>query len=172
MRRKAAGIALAIALLLTLGVHRSTPIASVEGPSPMDSWARRIARTPAKPQPEEPPEPTSDAPFVPTESIAVHLRPAGQGFLVFPRNARLDPVGFWPLPGEAPFPQGQTAEALQDLIAREREHASPEELAWLDLAWEEGLDPAQISVDDPWAAVLALEIARRHALSDLSLIHI
>lgn len=80
------------------------------------------------------------------------------------RAVQVRPDDFWPLPGEVSFPAGQTAAGLQELIADPPGYFEPDRVErWLDTAWEEGLDPETVSVDEPWAAVLSLEVARRDA---------
>ena len=44
----------------------------------------------------------------------------------FTRGGVLKAVDFWPLPGEAPFPEGQTASGLQDLITDKAKSGSDE----------------------------------------------
>jgi hypothetical protein len=99
---------------------------------------------------------------LPSELVVVHLRSAAHGFLNLPPAPRMQPDEFWPLPGQVPFPEGATADRLQDLIGDPATTALDNE-AWVDLALAEGNDPEVVDVEDPWAAVLALEVARREA---------
>jgi len=71
----------------------------------------------------------------------------------------MDPGLFWPLADESPFPDSETAAALQDLIDQPDAVA---ERDWIALADAEGFSGAQVDVEaDPWSAVLALEVERR-----------
>lgn len=172
MRRRWTGLAALVALLLLGLLFRAgTPADArpdTRGPSPSASWLGRTATLPSPPPTADAPEDTAAEPadYVRSTVVVVHLHEPGEVALVFPRHARLDPVEFWPLEGEAPFPEGAAAAGLQDLIRTEADAGSEAELAWLDTAWQEGLDPATLDVEDPWTAVLALEVARRDARAD------
>ncbi|MBX2797575.1 MAG: hypothetical protein KTR31_07905 [Myxococcales bacterium] len=172
MRLRGWAVALAVVVLCLLwwSMRPSTQVSTGSGPSPAESWAAR--RGVAAASPPTPSEPTPDQEEDEDEEVSasaivvVYLREAGEGFLAVHRTTRFDVEQFWPLPGEAPFPNGGTAEGLQDLISDVPRHDSPRVAEWLDLAWSEGLDPAEVSVEDPWAGVLALEVARRAARLD------
>ncbi len=146
--------------------------AVVTGPSPSQSMAaRRAAIAPAPvpaPAPAEADPAAIEEPVASyaNETVVVDLREAKGAFLMISRGASLEPGEFWPLPGEAPFPEGATASTLQELIADPPGLGSDRDLDFLDLAWEEGLDPDNVSVEDPWTAVLALEVARRAGALD------
>lgn len=84
------------------------------------------------------------------------------------RHPHADPAASLPTSDEAPFPRGPVTEALDDVLrADDRQSASAEarQQALLDAARASRLDPADPHlVDDPWRAVLTLEVERRRAL--------
>ena len=160
-RRWGAAIALAILVAVYLLWPPTTPTDAPSDAdlSPMASYRARHPSTPPREAPRPAQAEEEDEDFdTPTEWVVVALRVADQGFLLYPKHARLDPSEFWPLPGQAPFPEGRTADDLQALLRQQLD-----ERDWLDQAFSEGLDPDQIDTEDPWAAVLALEVARRDA---------
>jgi hypothetical protein len=98
------------------------------------------------------------------DSIVVWLRSAGSGFLTFPKRASLDVAATWPLPGTVPFPEGDVADVMQELL--QQPDAELERL-WVELALEQGIDADGIDARlSPWAAVLAMEVERRWANLD------
>lgn len=76
------------------------------------------------------------------------------------------PSSFWPSSSEAPLPATASTVTLQRLLDAEQAgdtHAIDKlESAFLDAARVQGLHPG-ISVDDPWAALMAVEASRRRA---------
>lgn len=176
------GLSVAAALVLTL---RSRPVesaassestAALPGPAASYSLRKRATATPdfATKAPSSKPRARGEArPFRRSERVLVSLQSSVDGLLMTARSGVLDPSTFWPLPDEVPFPEGQTAPDLQELIHNQAEAGSPEERAWLDLAWDEDLAPDSVDIsEDPWAGVLAMEAARRASrIEHLDLYH-
>ncbi len=165
MDRRRLAIAIVVAGVFALGLGWSSAPASEPSvapplvPTPMQSLAARRALVPQPSAPESEVPPARVA--VRTAIVVVRLRDAHNGFLSYPRTARLDPSAFWPLPGDAPFPEGETAPLLQEVIA------DPERVEdFLLAAEDEGMTADLVPLDDPWAVLLALEAERRFALAE------
>lgn len=171
MRRRVLPVAVAaavLAALLALGTRpgtEATAAASIAaGPTPMASLrARRHAPAPAARPADDAVEDDADGIETTYAAVVVDVRPMEVGLRTFPKTARLDPATFWPLAGEAPFPEGATADGLQRMLADAPD--APSVPAWVDTALADGLHVAD-PVDDPWAAVLALEVERRRVALD------
>jgi len=173
--------ALALVVLIAFNHSSEAPLDDAEtaGPSPAASHAfrKKMAAAKRRAPPLAPPTPSGSQHEVqqerPTKRVFVSLKSSVDGLLMTARRGSLDPAAFWPLPEEAPFPKGQTAPELQQLIHDQAEPTSPAERAWLDVAWEEGLSPESVDIsEDPWAGVLALEVARRGSrMEHLDLYH-
>jgi hypothetical protein len=119
--------------------------------------ARLLAATKPPAAPAEDDDPDDED--VRSALVVVALRGTELGMRTFPKTVALEPAQFWPLPDEAPFPEGLVADGLQELLLSE---PTLSERDWLIDAEDSGLlevDP----VDDPWAAVLALEVERRRS---------
>ena len=137
------------------------------GPTPMSSLqARMIGTTKSAAKPatadDEEDEENEEDESAHASLVIVALRSTELGIRIFPKTVTLDPAQFWPLPDEAPFPEGPIADGLQELLLDE---PTLSERDWLIDAEASGVlevDPA----DDPWAAVLALEVERRRARQD------
>ena len=166
-RRRRIAILVGLAgLCALLWMRDEAPVEPVEeGPSPATSLRARLAlRAQAGPLPAEAPEETeaSEDASRKSEYLVVALRGVGERFMHFNGEGRLEPSLFWPLPEESPFPDSETASALQALLDAPDDEA---ERAWIALADAEGFSSDHIDVaSDPWAAVLGLEVERRAAV--------
>ncbi len=164
-RRWALAAIVVIALLCALWWGSSTE-ADGRGPRPSETRAgrgtlsrREAARRPARPE-AVPDAVGSDADAV--EVIAIRLGtwglPRGKTFVF----DGLHPEDFWPTPEEAPLPDDEDVtlllDALFDGYRDKEERARVAELA--------AARRADVLPEDPWAALLALEVERLAAEAD------
>ncbi len=169
-RRRVVGLGLVIAALVAL--YALWPRAEAEdpapGPSPSASLrARQALRALASPivgdpEVEEDEDEGEEVMALREVLLVVYLRNARNGFLLFSGEARFDPGLFWPTADELLFPDSATADELQELLERPGAQA---ERDWIALADAEGFSTADVDVEnEPWAAVLGLEVERRAAV--------
>jgi len=171
-RRVGLGSLLVLGLAALWWLRPSTDLeVPSEGPSPSASLRARTALRSLTapllaPEVEDEDEEEEERPSRKHEILVVYLRNAEKGFMLFNGEARMDPSLFWPLEDEAPFPDSETADSLQALL---NDPDPAAERDWIALADAEGFSSADIDVDnDPWAAVLGLEVERRAAVREYS----
>lgn len=153
-------VTLGLSWLFTMDTEATAAPALGAGPTPGSSARAQAASRPVSGTPLDALDDEEElVEHVPSTLVVVSLRASETGVPILFKTAELQPETYWPLPGEAPLPDGPIGDGLQELLSDE---SSLSERDWLDDAVASGLlevDPAE----DPWAGVLALEVERRLA---------